>query len=106
MRRALQNREPKISTISCHRGIRHQSNARAVTPGPADMRADVALLKLHCGPNDLDWWVEALSGSGGLLSISLPPLYAGGESVQRNTGPILRVAKRRKCNPPPPIMHR
>lgn len=81
MKWALQNSKLKIRTISCHRRIKHRSNARATTFSSAYMWADVALLKLHCRPNDLDCWVEALDGSTGLLSISLPPLHAGGESV-------------------------
>lgn len=81
MKRALQNREPKIRTISCHRRIKHPSKAQATTPSSAYMWADVALLKLHCRPNDLDCWVESLDRSAGWLSISLPPLHVEGESV-------------------------
>lgn len=69
MKWALPNRELKIRTISCHRRIRHRSNARATTPSAAYMWADVALLKLHCRPNDLDCWVEALAGSQSLYCL-------------------------------------
>ena len=58
----------------------------------------MVLLKLHCRPNDLDCWVEALGGSAGWLSVSLPPLYAGGESVLLDS--ITKVGQALKCNPP------
>ena len=63
------------------------------------MRADVVLLKLHCRPNDLDCWVEALGGSAGWLSISLPPLYAGGESVLLHWMSDAPGGQAQKCNP-------
>lgn len=42
----------------------------------------MALLKLHCRPNDLDCWVEALAGSQSLYRLYV----AGGESVHLPEG--------------------
>lgn len=99
MKWALQNSKLKIRTISCHRRIKHRSNARATTFSSAYMWADVALLKLHCRPNDLDCWVEALDGSTGWLSISLPPLHVRGESVLQHWMSVAVGGQAQKCNP-------
>ena len=84
-RRRMKSRtaKPEIRTISCHRRIKRRSNARATTLSSAYMWADVALLKLHCRPNDLDCWLGGSPGwKAGCRSISL---CAGGESVLLNT---------------------
>lgn len=89
---AWQNHQLKIRTISYHRRIRHRSNARATTPSSAYMQADVALLKLHCRPNDLDCCLEALADSQ-----SLYRLYMLGVNLCYCTRcPILWVARLKK----------
>lgn len=82
MKWALQKPEPKIFTISCHRRIRHCSNAQATTHSSAYMWADVALLKLHCRPNDLDCWAETLWKRWPALNLFTAFIqYAGGDAV-------------------------